>query len=344
MRTLVPLTLLLPLAGSDSPTLRLESGTTLRQEWTVASEKRVASSTLTVMGNDQDIGSGITVERTSKRAAVDAVEEAEDGVLSVLRRTYETVRKTVDYVGSEDVEGAEFTGAGETTSLLEGSEVVFRRDADAGTFDARFAEDSDGDDAWLEDLRVEAHLGWLAPAEEVAEGDTWEVEASAIACILEPLAGAMIEEDTDGPDVPEGGIAITAPRPWDVYDPAELEGEIVARWVATETEDDERLARIELEIDLEGTFDLSNALTEHADARGANEEFTRAEYERSIAGTLTVLWDLERDVPRSVDGELEGTEEFEVEWTLSADVAELELGASGESEDTIRIEATFSLE
>ena len=94
-------------------------------------------------------------------------------------------------------------------------------------------------------------------------------------------------------------------------------------------------------------FDATGTLVEFNDdasERGADEDYKLAEYERTLAGELTVVWDLERDLPVSVVGELEGTAAYEVEWTLSVEAMELELAASGESEDTVQIEAAFTVE
>ncbi|MEO0660664.1 MAG: hypothetical protein AAFZ87_03925 [Planctomycetota bacterium] len=345
MKLFLPAAALLPLAVlSDSPTLRFEEGASLRQEWTVRTEKSVLSSTLRIMGNDQDIGAGLTVVRESARIAVDRLDKAEDGALRALTRSYESIVDRTDYDGADEVEGAVFKGAGSKESLLNGLDVVFALDDDAEEFAASFAKGSEGDEDWLEGVRVEAHLEWLVPEDEVSEGDSWEVDPGSIASLLEPLSGSMVEEAPEAPDGPEGGIAISAPSPDERFDPAAMEGEITARWASTDTDEGARLATIELTVELEATVDLIPEFNDDASERGADEEYQVAEYERTLAGELTVVWDLERDVPVSVAGELEGTAAYEVEWTLNAQSMELELAASGEAEDTIQIEAAFSVE
>lgn len=333
---------LAPSTAGDGPTLSFEKGRTVRQSWTLTQEREVESSTLQIMGNEQDVGSGSSVSSSRSMEVLDTVLAAEEGRLMALRRDHETLSAGRDVEGIESSEGVVVQEGGET-SPLEGLAVTFTR-GEGGAFEAAWAdEDDQGEDAWLEGLRAMGYLDGLLPADEIAEGDTWELPGSFVAQLLSPL-GQVDVDDEGGPDAPEGAIAISIPTPGDLLDWTDMEGDIVARWESTETEDGPRRARIVLTLDLETTFDLVDRLEDAAVERGADESYDSAELVRTLEGEVIVLWDLDAHLPMSVDGELEGTSVFDAAWTLAANGLDLDIAVAQESSEIIEVAGRFAVE
>lgn len=326
------------------PALRFAAQQTLRQSWSIAVETEVERSVLRFSEDqEQDVGSGSSVASTRTLEAVDTVRAADGGRLGTVRRDFKTLQSGRDVAGLEDGEGLTVTEGGET-SPLEGLAVTFTRGED-GEFVAAWADDEkQGEDEWLPGLRAEGFLAGMLPGEEVSEGARWEVSAAFLAELLEPLGDVDVEVEPEAPDVPEGGIVISLRSPDDFLDWASFEGTITARWVATETEDGPRRARIELELDLETSVDLSSAFEEAAAKRGADEPYSSAQLERKVEGRVIVLWNLDTNLPLSVEGELEGSLDFDAAWTLSNGDFELELETELESTQTMTLAASFTVE
>lgn len=339
------LALFTPVAPSsgDVPALNFSKGQTLTQTWDIKAERSTESATFTIQENEQDLGSGSTATNTSSMEIVDRVLEAKDGGLTKFSRTFESLGSSRDVEGFESSEGIRVQ-EGDETSALQGQEVIFTFDADADEYERAFGEDSEGEDDWLDELVPNSYLPGLLPEDEVAAGDTWEVDAAFARAILRPLGEVNVEEGGDDPDVPEGGIAVSVPSPDDAFDWAEIEGEIKARWAETDEEDGKRVAKIVVAVELSGTYDLSDALEEASADRGAEETFDTADYTQELEGELVVLWDLANDRPVSLEGTLEGSTVFEALWTLDAGVMELELATDREASERYEIAAQFSAE
>ncbi len=343
--TLFAAVLFAPAAG-DQLALQFKADQTVAQTWSITQKSEVSTASLTVMGNDQDIGSDSVSTRTAEFEVTDTVHEAADGGLSKFTRKFETIDTASDTERNEESEAVYVEEEGSPSPLL-GQEVLFTYDGDSGEYDAEYAEGSEGEGDWLDGLRPsESYLGGLLPEEAPAEGDSWEVGPEFLASLLEPLGEVDVEEDVDddgGPDQPPGAVAITVPSGDDHMDWSGLEGELKATWVKTEEEDGKRIAVIELAVDASGEFDLAEALEEEASERGSEDTFQSAILQRTFEGEVTIRWDLDAGLPMDLEGELTGTTRFFAEWTVSVQI-ELELTLEHESSDEIAFSAGFEVQ
>ena len=83
---------------------------------------------------------------------------------------------------------------------LAGHAVRFAREA-GGEWEKSFADDDDGDAAWLEDLEADMDLAALLDSEAVEPGDSWSLDAGAFSSILR--AGGGIERQPHRPGDPK---------------------------------------------------------------------------------------------------------------------------------------------
>lgn len=342
LQTLPALLLLAPLAG-DGPALTFTKGQALTQAWTIKAERTADVASITFNGNEQDIGTGSTSTSVASVEVVDRVLEAKDGALTRFSRTYDTVSSSREVEGFDAGEGVS-VDEGDDTSALQGLEVVFAYDEDEGAHEAAWGEDSEGEEEWLEGLVAHSYLPGLLPDEEVSEGDAWDLSPEFVTALLKPLGEVQVEEGEDGPEAPEGGIAISVPNANDHFDWTAIEGDIKARWKSTEADDDRRVAEIVLSVELNGSQDLSEALEDAAADRGVEESYEVADASLDLEGEVVVLWDLDANRPLSVSGELEGASAFEAAWTIDAGFAQIDIACERENAERYVIEAAFGAE
>ncbi|MEO6711362.1 MAG: hypothetical protein ABI054_00140 [Planctomycetota bacterium] len=107
---------------------------------------------------------------------------AGEGRPAKLSRSFATVENSVTFEGGEDTESTTL----KNESGLAGKKVVFTWDEDSKEFEAKWAEDEEGDDDLLGDLVEDADFrGWL-PGKKTEEGATWTIPASEFNNLQEP--------------------------------------------------------------------------------------------------------------------------------------------------------------
>lgn len=333
----------LPLAA-ESLRFSVEKEDVISSEWNLTSRREVSFAELEIMGETQDVGGSSSMTSEIHLELIDSFTSVTaEGAPLGLSRSYEDLSSEETREGLEDKDVVSLEDDGE--SDLTGATVEFTFNPDTEEWSAAFAEDSDGDDEWLEGLkpRVDLH-GVLSGSPEGGEldvGDTWEVPASFLADVLRPGGEVMVMEDPDAGDLPEGGIAITLPGSGSITRFDELEGDLTATLEEITEEGGERLARIVIAVDVSGELDILEDLEAAADDRGSEESYSDATLQRDLKGQLTILWNLKTHRPHAVEGELTGSSELRVEWTMSSGDFELELGFEEEADVTLTVEATF---
>jgi len=133
----------------------------------------------------------ITIMRASTFVVSDRIVEADDGRPLVLERAFDSIASQA----SEEVtmDGDATVKQGTASSPYEGSEVRFTWDQDGEEYEAVSADDGEPIEGLLEDMDLRAYL----PAEEVEVGDTWTLEADALAGLLRPGGDLGLEWEGD---------------------------------------------------------------------------------------------------------------------------------------------------
>lgn len=333
-----PLLFLLPLLplSAGTPKVAHGAGREIVRTHEVTSVRSLDTAVISVLGQDQDVGSGTDRSKTLSLVVEDKILAATDGSPTRFRRGFTSVSTDRAMDELEGVEVMDSSGASE----LEGLDVTFTLDAEDGEWSREYDEDSLGEDAWLEDLTPGMDLSSILPEGEVAVGDSWDVPVSILGDLLRPGGTVDVSRDP-GVDAPEGGVAVTVPGGpadggWDAF-----EGEVVARYESIEEEDGRR-AKIVLTLELSGELDRVEDLEAEAAERGAEEEYSEALLTRSLAGEIVVLWDLIGHHALSAEGTLTGESTFNAAWTINA--GQMELDLEYEEEGSVEHEISMEVE
>jgi hypothetical protein len=331
----------LPLA-EDVPRLVLEEGDMLSSAWDITTTRETIAANLGIMGNDQDVGSGSINTSTRILELSDEFPKVDDeGSPLTIVRSYETLNTGTER-GGEEREGVTVLDT-EGESDLTGSTVVFTYDPESEEWSAAYAEDAEGEEEWLEDLAPRVDLsGLLGGVEEDLEvGGSWSLPPSFLSDLLDP-GGAVIQlAEPEADDAPEGAVQLRLPGESSIKRYEDLDGDLTATLAEITEEDDTRVAKIVVKVDVEGDLDVIEDLEEEADERGSNETYLDGTLARTLEGEFTILWNLTKNRPESIEGELSGSAEMDVEWSMSAGADELEITFHQEVDVTHEIEATF---
>ncbi len=265
---------------------------------------------------------GVSIEADETVVLVDEVVSIGDGRPLELKRTFETIAETNLYSnGDEEAETRQ-------TSDLEGSTVVFRWDAEQEQYEVEF-EDEDGDEDLLEGLVEDMDMRGLLPAEEVALGDTWEVEVEVYKALMWP-GGDLERYDEDAGEVDEDQQELNR------LVLESLGGEATVTLVEILEEDGLRLALLELELEVEAGAELE---IEGGD-EGPESLLRAVALARTVSGQ--VLWNLDQGVLQSMsleaDSTMEFTERFDFEGPQGAVPVEQVMSYAGTVEYTIEFE------
>ena len=311
-RTWLPL--LLPLAfvpRPDEVTFHAAEGAELVRAFTAEIELELDDLSVTLDGNDHTFGEPeISITAESTFVVRDVYGPLGDGRPERLTRAFETLAGVkVQSATTPDGEG----GDEETTSSseLEGRRVAFAWDGDEEDFRATFDDDGEDDRDLLEGLVEDMDLRAFLPADDVEQGDSWEIDAAAFLLVHSPGGVDLIDDDGEDESTDE----------LDEMLDENLDGDLTGTYRGTRDEGGRRVAVIELAVDLE-------TRGEQTIDREGSEALRSLSLTFELEGEL--LWDLEaghlhaldlsgslgwRDEEQSVF-EGPGGEEFEVVQTM----------------------------
>lgn len=297
-RVLVPFLLLAPfgLAGewrADHPRFRPEAGMRLSKTLEMQGELDLEDSTMEVDGVDRSemFGQLEMVMRVGQSITVtDHYEQVANGRVTRLKRAFDELGGTTRISGSHPVAGP-IEEELEMASELEGKIVVFTWDATDEAYVAAFADEG-ADEELLEDLREDLDLSGFLPSEEVAEGESWSVDAEVVRGLLAP--GGDLKLRPDGPAGQFGSSSQFSQN--DLI--GELDGKFQATFAGVREEEGAKVAVIKLDLQAHSARDMSSLLEELAEQmqsnlpEGMEVDFTSldGEYEFDAEGEL--LWDL----------------------------------------------------
>lgn len=259
----------------------------------------------------------MSMTNTSTVVVNDEYVEMAEGRPAKLRRTYETI-------GSNAIVDVSMAGEGETnetemTSPLEGAEVVFAWDTEAGEFVATYADEEDSrDPELLEGLEEDMDLRALLPARDVEVGESWDIPFDVLLSLVMPGGNLSLQSQDmqDMEDMDMGQFEDVLEEMFDQYrDAAEglFDGERKATYQGMREVDGEKLAVITLVIDTDGVLDFADMLLDMMDRMGDISDMPM-EMDMSIAaadlllavdGEGELLWDARRGIFRSMVMEAE---------------------------------------
>lgn len=259
---------------ADTPRFAVEEGTVLKKVFEQSFDITLDSFTMSVDGNEMATdGFDLSMEQGSKERV-----ELSDTYVSMLAGKPGKLKRTFSVLtGSSVSETSSMQGdetkEDEESSELEGQTVVFTWDEDAEEYATSFHE-SDADEDLLDDLEEDTDLRAFLPKGEVAEGDTWEIKASAFAALFSPGGDVKLVGENDEDDDEEG---------LDEQFEENLSGEVTATFKGTRDADGVKVAVIEI------AGELSSEAEEEVD-EGPGEGSMTASIDFDVEGQL--LWNL----------------------------------------------------
>lgn len=273
--------------GEHVLTWRVAKGTTLLRSFESKGSLSLQSIAVTVDGQDQDTGADpeMSVAQSSAYEFADQIEAVADGQPTRLVRKFTKIFS--DRVQKFTAPGQdEAESSAELDSELVGKRVAF--ECEDSKWSAKWAGDETANDDLLEGLQAEVDFRAFLPDKDVAEGDSWEPEASAFENFLRP--GGRLSRKTKGED------AAANNRHEAALDDS-TDGKAKATYRGIREEDGVQVAVIAL------TAEITQHSSEESDAGKAGTLETLVDLTFKVEGEI--LWDVSAGFARA--GSLTGT-------------------------------------
>ncbi len=320
------LTLLLPLGLAGDPVaFAPDEGTSLTKTFT--SEFLVELDDLSVAMGGQEIDPSmmgdpeVSFALNLETIVTDEYVAVAGGRPTQLVRSYDTISGEMEVEAMAGGEGE--TESSSASSRLEGQKVAFKWDADEGEYTIEFA-DEEGDSDLLEGLEEDMDLRFLLPEGEVSEGDTWSVDADALANIIAPGGDLGMEpEEGDGDEMPE--------EMSDAIDDMLRElftGEATATYLGERADG---LVAIGLTVEVDSSLDVADMIGSAIADESDEVDIDMADVQVYFEGEGELLWNMDAGHLHAFELSGDATFELDVEVTqemMGSLEASLELSGS----------------
>lgn len=220
----------------------------------------------------------------------------------------------------------------EATSELQGKKVVFTWDDEAQSYKTAF--EGEGDEALLEGLEEDMDLRALLPADEVTEGDTWQIEPKRLRALLAYGGNLKLKpsaEDMGGQEMPgmDGMTDFSS-----VFGEL-LEGEASGEYRGTRDVDGVNCQVIHIKLDIDASADISDkvqeAMKDLPNDQVQQIKIERMDMEMALEGEGDLYWDPAARVAHSF--ELTGTTTLNMDMGMTMSMGE----------QTMNLEQNFKL-
>lgn len=299
-----------------------KAGTSVTKTFTTITEMELEDMEVLVGGQAPPMGDPeMTLESSQTVTVSDTYGEMKDGQLTSLSRTFDGIELASDM---------EMTGAMaqdisiEGSSPLEGKTVEFKWNEKDETHDVAYAKDEEGEAEHLEGLTLEMDLTGLLPTEDISVGDSYDIGTGALAQILGPGGDLAIEVDGGG------GMGMPGSDPSQMGDFSAffdegVDGSGTGKLKEIRDVDGIRVAVIEIEFDVSGSADLSEAMEEGMKNNddlpaGVDMAIDRMEMAMTYEGSGELLWNLDAGHVHSLDMEGEVTTEMDMAMTMNGEM------------------------
>jgi len=341
----VPALLAFAIPG-DSVSFAPEESTTITKTFRMSGSFSLDDMSMLMNGMDPGMMPAMEMDMTIEQTVrvTDVYEAMRAAMPEKLTRTFEEIGTEMEFEISIDMMGEtnDQSADGSGSSELEGLTVVFVWDEDAEEYDKSF-EDGEGDEDLLEGLLEDMDLRVLLPEDDVAEGDTWEIELSRLPDLFAPGGDFSLDIEMDGETMPGG------PDPAMMSNFREmlgdlLEGDATATYKGSRDEDGVRVGVIDFEIDIDTARDMSDLLSEMMDQmpEGVEMELQQVDIEFTFAGSGTLLWNLAAGHLHSF--QMDGEAAITIDMGMTMDMAgeemtmEMSMSMSGTLSQSVEVE------
>lgn len=328
---------------------RSAPGARIVRTFQVEEESRLVESRQSQDGEEMG-GMMPSMDRSSSMArswlVEDTIEAVDEGRPTAFSRLYGEIEGAFAFEMSMDVpegmgEGLDESGEADLTSPLT-DQVVRFREGDDGLVPS-LPEDSDLDAELLEGLESDLSLGFLLPAEAVAEGDDWELDAETLEQLL-GLGGDLHMETGDEEEDAVVAMADGLEGAEAADDETEYDGGLTLTHRGRREVDGRSVIVVEIQVDVTTSLSLSPDMLGHADeapegmAVPDNLEIT---IERATKGEGELLFDPAAGLVVSLDLTLEVEETQAHSMTLEIpQIGSIDIESEEVSEERVEVAYT----
>lgn len=280
-------------------------------------------------------GAGMETTVTASLVIVDDYVQVDAGRPIRLRRTFEELSQETEIEGGPPM----IPPSTDSKSDLEGKTVVFTWDEDDEEYGLEFADEEDLDASLLEGLAADLDFRAFLPGRGVSEGDTWSIDPEHVRLIMSPGGDVQLRA-TETP------MGMEEPSIDDMI--GEMEGRVSGKFVGTREVDGERLAILEIDVDVSSANDVTEMMTAMmADAEMPMgmpaPEFHSVDFQLAMTGTGRILWNVKRGHVQSFEftGDTEVLNDMVFSMTVMDNDMELEQSSETSGTREISFEVEF---
>lgn len=321
-------------------------GASVSMTYEVINEMSMDDMAVLINGEENPMMPNIEMDMvtTNEFQFTDVYESMADGQPSRMQRTFETIKIDISGETVMDMMGEtqEETLAGEGSSALEGMTVLFN--LKDGEYQKTWPKDEEGNDELLEGLVEDVSLRTLLPTEEVAEGESWDIEPKALIELLAPGGNLSMDlEMTGGDDAMNMGPDADMMSNMREMLSGELEGTFTGKLSGYREVEGARLAVIELEIELDCTTDMVDLFREQMEESlppeaGIEMDVSSVDVSYVFEGSGELLWDASNGHMAGLTMEAETAMSMEMIIGMDAGGQQMDMEMSIEMSGVIRVE------
>lgn len=339
------LSLLVGFSGSsvDKVAFTPAEGATVTKTFTVNTELDIDDMTALMNGGPSPMPEmEMSMAMTQSVTVTDEYLAVADGQPAKLARTYDAIGTDLEMDINAGGQAQAPSGTG--SSPLEGSTVVFSWNGETESYDTAFAEGEEGDDEMLAGLIEDMDLRGLLPSDEVAEGESYDIDVAAFADVISPGGDLKIEMEIDG-ETGGSGMDPEMMTNFRKFFEEMIEGSATGKYVGTRDVDGVKVAVIELEVEINGSADMSDMAAESMGEEmpeGVEMNIDRMDVEMTYEGTGELHWNMAKGVIHglSINAEMEMNMDMAMGIAMGGQEMEIsmEMAMSGAVENTVTTE------
>ena len=338
--------LLSALPTRDTLSFAPARGASISMTYEVINEMSMDDMAVLINGEENPMMPSIEMNMvtTNEFQFTDVYESMADGQPLRMQRTFETIKidlsgeTVMDMMGDTQEEEL----AGEGSSALEGLTVLFN--LKDGEYQKTWPKDEEGNDELLEGLVEDVSLRTLLSTEEVAEGESWDIDPKALIELLAPGGNlAMDLEMTGGEDAMNMGPDADMMSNMREMLSGELEGTFTGKLSGYREVEGTRLAVIELEIEIDCTTDMVDQFREQMEESlppeaGIEMDVSSVDVSYVFEGSGELLWDASSGHVAGLTMEAETAMSMEMMIGMDAGGQQMDMEMSMEMSGIIRVE------
>ncbi len=340
---LLPALLMSITLGSNAPATRIKfgpsEGKSLEKTFEVKSNLSLEDMTLGGAAGGMQPEMEMTMVATYKVVVTDEYLKVADGAPRKLKRTYDDLSSEVSTSMKMEMMGQSRDADSSATaeSELTGKHVLFQWDAEKGEYKRTF-DPAGASEKLLTGLREDMDMRALLPADEVKEGDEWEISPKRLVDVIAPGGNLSLKPKEGSSNEMGMGGSSGMENMADMFGD-DVEGTAKGKFAGMREVDGVQMAVIKITIDIKAKTDMTEKVREAASKGDLPPEVTSMEFDHidiefAIEAEGQLLWNVAAGHFHALD--LSGTTGFKADQGMTMEVQ----GRSMSIEQTMEFSGT----